>query len=160
MCRIALLLCVVLNLSARSCRVRNTVIMFNLFQKAQEHPPKKPHYMILITWIFPNSVAFLFKHKSTCPELQHRITVTRDLGAHCDMPVNQEPCNSWEFRYVTYLEGQSSSFGSSSFGVFLMGEKSAWRSVLVAQEERWQGLCLSEAAMQLNRGGTAAALNR
>lgn len=77
--RVALLLRALWNLSAHSCRTRNIITMYNLFQKAGKKPTKtKKYYMIQIPWISLNSVAFLFKHKSTCPELQHRVTVTRE----------------------------------------------------------------------------------
>lgn len=100
----------------------------------------------------------LFKHKSTCPELQHMVTETLVLTVACLLIINPVTAENSDAR----LAWKDSLYGFSSFSLFLLGGKSARRPwvlrrrgsracVYGKQPWKWAGG---------GWGGMAAVLNR
>lgn len=96
--------------------------MFSLFQKAGKNYQNKSHYMICITCISLNSVAVLFKQKSTSA-LQHGVTETLVLTVACLLIINPLTAENSDVRPAW----KDSLHRFSSFSLFLVGEKSARR---------------------------------
>lgn len=97
------------------------------FKKQEKTYQNKSHYMIWITCISLNLVAFLFKHKSTSPALQHGVTETLALTVACLLIINPVTAENSDVQPAW----KDSLCRFSSFSLFLMCEKSARRPWLL-----------------------------